>query len=125
MGKAIRMCKIFTHFVLPAWVVAVMAIESMASAANPQEALASAGAVKKVAVIADPALGEPARYGIGKLEAALRAKDIAVSEGEGQLSGSDLVLLLGLGDGRGAAAAALAEIKVPVPNAAEALTHSH
>ena len=54
--------------------------------------------VNKVAVIADTALGEPARYGLRKLEAALRAKAIEVSEGEDQVSGSDLVLLVGLGD---------------------------
>ncbi len=81
-----------------------------------------AGPIKKVVVITDAALGQPARHGVQKLEEALRAKEVEVSEGESQLSGADLVLLVGLGDGRGAAAAALAEMKAPSPRGAEALT---
>ncbi len=82
----------------------------------------SAGSIRKVAVVADAALDEPGRYGIRKLEAALRAKNIAVAEGEDQVSGADAVLLMGLGTGQGAAAMALAELKVPAPSGAEALT---
>lgn len=115
----------FKLFVLPAVIATGMAVEAIGvvvGAASPQKAPVPAGAVKKVAVIADAALDEPARHGVRKLEEALRAKGVAVSEGEGQLSGSDLVLLVGLGTGSGPAAAALAEMKVPAPRGVEALT---
>jgi hypothetical protein len=116
--------RIFKLFVLPAFGAAVMAIAANIAlqAATPQAAPSPAGPIKKVAVIADAVLDEPAWHGIRRLEAALRAKGVAVSEGEAQLSGSDLVLLMGLGAGRGAAAAALAGTKTPVPSGAEALT---
>lgn len=99
-------------------VVTVAGATGLAAGHEP----AAAGTVKKVVVIADAAMGEPARYGLGKLEDALRAKDIAIAEGEGQLSGSDLVLLAGSRDGGGAAAVALMAMKVPVPSGAGSLT---
>jgi hypothetical protein len=121
MSKKLRVLGLF---VLPAVVAAVMAIETASvagGAAGPQAEPVVTGAVGKVAVVADAALDQRARYGIRKLEAALRAKGVAVSEGESQIGGSDLVLLAGLGTGRGAAAAALAGMKAPVPTGTEAL----
>jgi hypothetical protein len=78
--------------------------------------------VRKVTVVADSTLDAPARYGIQKLEGALRDKGIAVNEGGKSLGDSDLTILAGLGTGPGAAADALAEIKSPPPSGAEALT---
>jgi hypothetical protein len=98
-----------------------MAIDAASGVAASQAAPVPAGAIKEVAVIADAALDEPARYGVRKLEEALRARGVTVSEGQGRLGESDLVLLMGLGEGPGAAAAALAEMKVPAPGGAEAL----
>ena len=89
---------------------------------SPQAAPVFTGQVNKAVVIADHALAEPARYGVQRLEAALRGRGVSVSDGEGQVSGADIVLLIGLGVGRGAAATALAELKVPAPSGAEALT---
>jgi hypothetical protein len=108
----------FRLFVLPACVVAAMAMETPRLPAAP----APSGTVKKIAVISDAALSEPGRYGVRRLQEALRDKGVAVSEGEDQVSGSDVVLLMGLGTGRGAAATALAAMKVPAPGGAEALT---
>ena len=108
-----------------ACMAAVMAIETSGLAAettSPPAATATSATVKKVAVIADSALGEPGQYGIRKLETALRAKGITVSEGQDQASQSDFVLLAGLGAGNNTAAAALAEMKVPAPSGSEALT---
>ncbi len=104
--------------ILPALTAAIMAIETGSS----QAAAVPAGTVKKVAVVADAALSEPGRYGVQKLEAAMRGKGVAVVEGEDQVSGSDVVLLLGMGTGRGAAATALAAMNVPPPGGPEALT---
>jgi hypothetical protein len=89
-------------------------------AASHQAAPGPAGRIKKVGVVADAALDERARYGIRRLEAALRSKGIAVSEG-GQVSGTDFVLLAGVGSGNGAAAAALAQLKAAVPAEGEAV----
>ena len=62
-------------------------------------------------MIADATLDAPARHGIGKLEEALRAKGLLVSEGSGQLNGSDFVIVAGLAAGRGRAADLLARRK--------------
>ncbi len=117
MTNAIRNLKIL---LLAACIEVVMACEATSLGADIASPI-STGAVKKVTVIADTALGEPARYGIQKLEAALRDKGVEVSEGDDQISGSDLVLLAGLGAGTGAAATALTEMKVPAPVGAESL----
>jgi hypothetical protein len=114
------MSKARRTFVLLACVAIVTAAGGTGLAASPEAAVA--GAVKKVAVIAETTLGGPARYGLGKLEDALRAKNIEVAEGEGRLSESDLILLVGLGHGRSAVAAALDEMKVPALGGAEALS---
>jgi hypothetical protein len=82
----------------------------------------SPGPIKQVTVITDASLAGSARYGIRKLEAAIRDKDIGVAEGESQVGGSDLVLLAGLGKGHGAAASALAQLNVSLPTGPEALT---
>ena len=120
MAGALRMLKVF---VCPVFVATAIGATHLANGAdNPEVPPVSAGTIKKVALIADAALDEPAWYGIQKLEAALRAKNIAVSEGEDQISGSDVILLAGLGTGRGAAAATLAGMKVTAPSGAEALT---
>ncbi len=73
-------------------------------------------------MIADATLDAPARHGIGKLEEALRAKGLLVSEGSGQLNGSDFVIVAGLAAGRGPAADLVSQTKGPVPSGAEALT---
>ena len=120
------MLRIFKLFVLPACIAGVMTVETaslVTQAAGPQATPGSGGAIKKVTMIADSGLDGPARYGIGKLEAALRAKGVAVSEDETQVSGSDLVLLAGIG-GRGAAAVALTGMRVAAPSGAEALAVS-
>jgi len=85
-------------------------------------ATAITATIKEVTVIADPALGEPGRYGLQKLETALRAKGITVTDGQDQTSQSDFFLLAGLGAGNSPAAAALADLKVPAPTGLEALT---
>jgi len=108
-----------TLFVLPACVAAVTAIDAACFAASPQTI--PPAAIKRVAVIVDAGLGKPARYGVGKLEDALRARDVVVSEAEDQVGASDLVLLTGLANAHGAAAAALAELKAAASNGAEAL----
>lgn len=89
-------------------------------AASHQAAPGAAIRIEKVAIVTDAALDERARYGMRRLEAALRSKGIAVSEG-GQVSGTDFVLLAGMGSGNGAAAAALAQLKAAVPAESEAL----
>jgi hypothetical protein len=117
--------RILKHFVLRACVAAFAASEATtlaAEAASSQAAPASASTVKNIAVVADARLDGPARHGVQKLEAALRDKGLTISEGEGQVSGSDFVLLAGLGAGRGAVANALTELNVPAPVGAEALT---
>jgi hypothetical protein len=106
------------RFVLPVSILVSMAFEATGFAVSPP----MAASIKKVAVIVDAMLGEPARLGVLKLEDALRARDVVVAEGEDGLSESDLLLLVGLGDGRGAAATALAEMKVPAPSGTESLT---
>ncbi len=109
----------------PACLAAVLAIETSGLAAettSPTAATATTAMVKRVAVIEDGGLGAPARYGIQKLETALRAKGITVSEGQDRTSQCDVVLLAGLGAGTNAAATALAEMKVPAPKGLEALT---
>jgi hypothetical protein len=78
--------------------------------------------IKQVTVITDASLTESARYGIRKLEAAIRDKGIVVAEGDNSAGGSDLVLLAGLGNSHGAAAAALAQLSVSPPTGPEALT---
>jgi hypothetical protein len=103
---------------------AVMAIGATASAgeATTFQATPAPAAIKKVSLLADTTLGEPVRYGVAKLEEALRTKDILAARGENQLSSSDLVLLVGPATGPGAAAVALTELKVPAPSGKEALT---
>src|SRR5580700_3366111 len=108
--------RIFKFIVPPAFMAAAMAVATAGpaqEAASHQAAPGPAGRIKKVGVVADAALDERARYGIRRLEAALRSKGIAVSEG-GQVSGTDFVLLAGVGR-NGAAAAALAQLKAAVP----------
>ena len=79
-------------------------------------------AIKRITVITDAALGEPGRFGVRKLEEALRTKGLTVVEGDSQAAAVDFVLLAGLGTGNGAAATALAAAKAPVPGGAAALT---
>src|SRR5690242_8358927 len=52
-----------------------------------------AGAVKKVTVVVPDKVGAPAHYGIQKLEDALRARGIAVAEGDAQVAASDVVVV--------------------------------
>jgi hypothetical protein len=78
--------------------------------------------IKQVTVITDASLAGSARYGIRKLEAALRDKGIVIAEGESQVGGSDVDLLAGLGNGRGAAASALAQLNVSRPNGHESFS---
>ena len=118
MDNATRTLKLL---ILPACIALVAGIEA-SFAIGSETAPSLSGTINTVAVIADTALGEPAQYGLRKLEAALRAKAIEVSEGEDQVNKSDLVLLFGLANRRGAAAAALEEMKTPAPSGAEALT---
>src|SRR5690349_10234822 len=101
------------HLATLVCMAAVLGVEMSALAAP-----APAATAKKVAVIADPALGEPGQYGIRQLETALRAKGISVSESQDQANQSDFVLLAGLAAGVNPAAAALAELKVPAPTGA-------
>jgi len=118
MSSALRL---FKFLVLPAYLAFAIAIDGANWAAASQAAPVPDGAIKEVAVIADAGMDEPARYGVRKLEEALRARGVMVSEGEGRLGECDLVLVMGLGEGPGAAAAALAEMKAPAPSGAEAL----
>jgi len=121
MADTLRAGKLF---VLPALVGAALLVEATLAvhAAGPQAAPAPPAAVRRITLIADSGLDAPARYGIQKLEAALRANGVAVSEDASQLSASDLVLLAGLAGGRGAAATTLAGMKSPAPSGPEALT---
>lgn len=80
-----------------------------------------AAGVRVVSVITDSALDSPARYGITKLEEALRAKGVKVTESSGALAGSDIAIVAGLGTGSGAAAQVLQEINAKAPAGAEAL----
>src|SRR5580700_10325924 len=76
--------RIFKFIVPPAFMAAAMAVATAGpaqEAASHQAAPGPAGRIKKVGVVADAALDERARYGIRRLEAALRSKGIAVSEG--------------------------------------------
>ncbi len=83
---------------------------------------APAAAGVSVTVVTDPALGPPARYGLAKLEAALRAKGVAV-HGAQRLSAaqSDIVVLAGLCSSGGPAAAALKVENVRCPETPESL----
>jgi hypothetical protein len=118
----IRAVALLKHIILPAMLAAGLANLAVQAANSQKTASAPFPAVKKVAVIADATMDAPARWGIQKLEEALRAKGIGVSEGADQLNGADLVLLVGLSAGRGPAAMVLAETKTSPPEGAEALT---
>jgi len=125
-GIMVHTLRTFRLVVLATVLAAGVAVEG-ASPPKPAPSQAdrragAATAVKKVTVIADATMDAPARHGIRKLEEALRAKGVAVSEGGGQLDGSDFVVLAGLGASGGPAAIALGEMKAPVPGGAEALT---
>src|SRR4051812_46820956 len=104
MASALRYFKFF---------VPVFQIAAVMAAADAQVAANPAAAIKEVAVIADEQLDGPGRYGVRKLEEALRAAGVAVSEGEGRLGDADVALVMGLREGRGAAAGVLAEMKAP------------
>ena len=114
------------QIIIPVIIATVLAIDFtnlVVKGASPQAtSQAPLTKVRRVAMISDSALDAPARYGIGKLVDALRAKGILVNDNREQLSGSDLVILAGLGAGPGAAASALAESKTPPPTGLEALT---
>jgi hypothetical protein len=74
-----------------------------------------AGAAQSVAVLTDDSLPAPARYGLARLEAALKDKGVpSVPEAQ-----ADWLVLAGLA-ARGAAATALARNKIPPPEGAEA-----
>ena len=106
------------RFSVPVLVGASLAFSNMAVATpSPRKA----PTVRAVAVIADSTLDAPGHYGITKLEEALRAKGVKVTEGSGALAGSDFAIVAGLGAGSGEAAHALQEIKAPAPAGAEAL----
>ena len=120
--NALRILKLPAPLACTAAVVAIGTSGMAAEITRSPEATGTTATVKSVAVIADSGLGEPGRYGIQKLETALRAKGITVSEGQDRTSQSDFILLAGLGAGNEAAAAALAEMKVPAPSGSEALT---
>jgi hypothetical protein len=100
---------------------AVVAIAAVGWAADPPETGTAAKPIKEVAVITDANLDGPGRHGVRKLQEALAARGITVSEGEDRLGRCDFVLLAGLGERHGAAAAALAEMKLPAPSGPEAL----
>ena len=111
----------FTRSFRLSCVVAALVASTPCLAAAPSIPPPPAGGFKNVAVIADPGLGDSGKYGVRKLEEALRAKQIAVTRDEGQAAAADVVLIAGLGNGTGPAATALAETNVTVPPEKEAL----
>ena len=68
MDNAPRTLKLF---ILLACIAVVTGIEAD-FAASPETTPILSGTIKKVAVVADTALGAPARYGLRRLEDALR-----------------------------------------------------
>ena len=95
------------------------AFSNLAVAASSPD---NAAGVRTISVITESTMGAPARYGITKLEEALRAKGVNVTEGRGALAGSDFAIVAGLGTGSGAAAYVLQQIKTRPPVGAESLT---
>jgi hypothetical protein len=78
--------------------------------------------IKRVVVVSDAAQDGRFRHGITKLEEALRAKGITVSETTTETSGSDFVVLAGVTAAHGVAASTISRMKESVPMGAEALT---
>ena len=79
-------------------------------------------AAQTVTVIIDGTLDAPARYGLGKMEDALRAKGLAVTEGASAPGGNSLLVLAGVRSPTGAATAAVVAAGGPLPEGADALT---
>src|SRR5436190_16514213 len=79
-------------------------------------------AAQTVTVVIDGTLDAPARYGLSKMEDALRAKGLTVKEGASAPAGNSLVVLAGLRTAKGAATAAVMAANGPLPEGAEALT---
>jgi hypothetical protein len=75
-----------------------------------------------VTVVVDGTLAAPARHGLGKMEDALRAKGLTVTESAGAPAGSALVVLAGVRSADGAATAAVSAVNGPLPEGSEALT---
>ncbi|MGA2497109.1 MAG: hypothetical protein ABSH20_05180 [Tepidisphaeraceae bacterium] len=75
-----------------------------------------------VSIIANPQAGSPAAYGIEKIAAALRAKQIAFETAESpQTARGRALVLAGLSSGDGAAADLLKSANVPAPRTPESL----
>jgi hypothetical protein len=103
---------------------ALLATIAGIEAASPPAAASGKGptSVRKVTVIVDSTFDAIAKHGIAKLEAALRAKGVAVSESTGQPGSADVVVVAGVTGSDGPAARTLAQLHAPVPQGAEALT---
>src|SRR5690242_13354413 len=83
------------------FLTAVVAVDAVGWAADPPETGTASRPIKEVVVIADAGLDGPGRHGVRKLQEALAARGITVSEGEDRLGQCDFVLLAGLGEGHG------------------------
>jgi hypothetical protein len=79
------------------------------------------GKISKVAIVADQTRDAPSRYGVRKLEEALRSRAIEVSESADAIDTDDCVLLAGLVGSHGPAADILTKMKVPLPGEPESL----
>ena len=116
------MTKISSKYKLATLTGLLAAVMCVGAAGVPSSAPRAAARIAKVAVVTDAALDPPAKHGIDKLEQALRAKGIAVSEDAAELNASDFVILAGLSGSGGSAASALSKMKADVPSGAEALS---
>jgi hypothetical protein len=104
---------------LPAMSMAFLLGLCAIAPAQAPAAAADATGMHHVVVIADLAGSAPARHGIVKLEQALRARGVQVSEGAVELAHADAVILAGISGGSGPAISALGN--VPPPSGPESL----
>ena len=96
----------------------LLTVSSAYCSAAPQNKIA----IKAVTIVADSAVGAPARHGIAKLEEALRGRGITVAESATPGSGTDFVILVGVANNQGAATQTIVKAKAPLPQGTESLT---
>ena len=82
----------------------------------------ASAAAQTVAILTDATPDGPVRYGLTKIEEALRAKGFSVQQGRDAVKASAFVVLAGIRSANGAATAALTAANAPLPQGAEALT---
>jgi hypothetical protein len=88
------------------WIVALAALSFVAPVtSSPAQSAekASSGPVRNVVLLSEAKDSASARHGISKLEEALRARGVTVSENPGDVSAADKVILAGLSGGGGPA----------------------